>query len=1078
LWLLDQLESEKSTYNVTSGFRLAGALNADALERALGEIVRRHEPLRTNFLVRDGRPVQVVAERWSMELPIVDLTRWPAVELDAEVRRIAKNEARRPFDLSTDLMVRARLLRLNDTEHLLFLTLHHIAHDHWALQILYKELSILYRAFSTGSPSPLPELPIRYKDYAVWERQVFDAAALKEHLAYWKEQLRDSPPLSDLPTDYPRPRARTFRGARQALVLPKTLAHALKTLSKETEVTLFMILLAALNILLGRLTGRNDIVVGSPVAGRGRSETERLIGIFLNTVVFRTDLSGNPTFRELLARVRDVTLGAYDHQDLPFEKLLEELHLTRALSHTPLFQVFVNMYNFEDFHFGMDGLTVTRLEPEETISLFDLTLYIREQGDSTHLRVSYDADLFETGTITRLLGYYLALLEGIVADPDRAISRYRLFTPDQRRELAARRNVVGPANAFVKFKQKEIEQSIAARFERQARLYPRKAAVKGSEHQWSYDDLNGKANRIARTLVQSRGYGEERAALLFGHGAPMIAAILGVLKSAGSYVPLEPDHPLERIAYILEDSQAGVIITDRAHLRLARTLAKGTLPVVDIDEIDPATSTENLPVEVSPDALAYILYTSGSTGKPKGVMQNQRNVLHHIRCYTNSLHISCADKVTLFSSYGFDAAVMDIFGALLNGATLYPLDIREQQLPALRRRIAEEKLTIYHSTPTVFRYLCDGLSGRADLSTIRLVVLGGEEAQKADVDLFKKYFSKDCIFVNGLGPTESTLALQCFIGHESKPPERIVPVGYPVQDTEVLLLDEAGMEAEVYGEIGIRSKHVALGYWRRPELTRAAFFPHSQDGARRLYRTGDMGRLLPDGSILFLGRRDFQVKIRGYRIELGEIETALAGHPAVRETRVIQREDQIGDKQLAAYIVPRPEHSFTPIELRAFLKARLPDYMIPSAFMSLDSLPLTPNGKLDRAALPAPGRSGLELEETYPAPRTPVEEKISGIWREILKLERVGIHDDFFALGGHSLLATQVISRMCESFQVELSLRSLFEAPTVAGLAAQVAQARAQEAAPETTASVLAELESLSDEQAQLLLAQDSFRSR
>jgi amino acid adenylation domain-containing protein len=637
--------------------------------------------------------------------------------------------------------------------------------------------------------------------------------------------------------------------------------------------------------------------------------------------------------------------------------------------------------------------------------------------------------------------------------------------------LARRRNVVGPTNAFVEFKKGEIEQSIAARFEQQARLYPEKLAVKNQEHQWSYDELNRKANRIARTIVQERGCGEEKVALLFGHGAPMIAAILSVLKSAGSYVPLEPDHPLERIAYILEDSQAGVILTDRAHLRLAWTLAKGTLQVIDIDEIDPATSTENLSVEVAPDALAYILYTSGSTGQPKGVMQNQRNVLHHIRCYTNSLHISSADKLTLFSSYGFDAAVMDIFGALLNGATLHPLDIREQQRSALRKRIVEEALTIYHSTPTVYRYLCDGLSSRADLSTIRLVVLGGEEAQKADVDLFKKYFSKDCIFVNGLGPTESTLALQCFIDHESKLPGRIVPVGYPVEDTEVLLLNEAGMDAEVYGEIGIRSEHVALGYWRRPELTRAAFFPDSQDGSRRLYRTGDMGRLLPDGSILFLGRRDSQVKIRGFRVELGEIESALARHPAVRETAVIQREDPVGDKQLVAYIVPNRKQSSTPIELRAFLKARLPDYMIPSAFISLHSLPLTPNGKLDQAALPAPGQTRPELEETYAAPRTPVEEKLAAIWREILKLERVGLHDDFFALGGHSLLATRVVSRINEAFEVDIPLRSLFETPTVAGLAAQLAERAV------TTASVLDTVESLSDEQAQILLARESNKA-
>ncbi len=499
---------------------------------------------------------------------------------------------------------------------------------------------------------------------------------------------------------------------------------------------------------------------------------------------------------------------------------------------------------------------------------------------------------------------------------------------------------------------------------------------------------------------------------MFEHDAPMIAAIFGVLKSGNTYVPLDLTHPKERLAHILEDSQATALLTTRDTIAVAKMLATGPLKIIDINEIDDAVSTANLDLPILPNALAYILYTSGSTGQPKGVVQSHRNVLHHIANYTNSLHLNADDRLTLIPSYGFDAAVMDIFGALLNGATLYPMDVKEEDPTTLLARMVEEKITIYHSTPTVYRYLVASLTGREDLSAIRLAVLGGEEVLKKDIDLFRRHFSVNAIFVNGLGPTESTLALQYFINHETQVIGNIVPVGYPVQDTEILLLNEAGEQTEIYGEIGIRSEHLALGYWQKPEIAMAAFVPDPEGGTKHIYRTGDMGRLLSDGTIAFTGRKDFQVKIRGVRIEPGEIEATLSQHPGVRECVILAREDVPDDKRLVGYFTSKQQPAPSAQNLRSFLKQKLPDYMVPSAFVHLAELPRTPNGKVDQRALPPPDQSVIGLEENYVAPRSSVEEILVGIWVEVLKLERVGIHDNFFELGGHSLLATQVIARL------------------------------------------------------------------
>ncbi|MFQ5853582.1 MAG: amino acid adenylation domain-containing protein, partial [Candidatus Binatia bacterium] len=886
-----------------------------------------------------------------------------------------------------------------------------------------------------------PELPIQYADFSHWQRQWLQGDVLEKQLSYWKKQLAQAPPLLELPTDYPRPAIQTFRGASQSLLLPQSLSEGLRALSRQSGVTLFMTLLAAFKTLLYRYTGQEDIVVGTPIAGRDRSEIEGLMGFFISTLVLRTHLSGNPSFRELLGRVREVALGAYAHQDLPFEKLVEELQPERDLSRTPLFQVFFNMINLgDDREVNLAELTAGPFGSHEPTSKFDLTMYVDDRAERLRFSLVYNTDLFEPATITRMLDHYQILLEGIVQNPEQLISSLSLLTEEERNQLSTRTNLIRATNPFIEFKKEDIEQSIAQRFEDQVILFPHKIAVKTKNHQWTYSELNRTANQIAQTILRSCGCGEERVGLLFEHDAPMIVAILGVLKAGKTYVPLDPDYPTERLAYILEDSQAGAIITNSNNLVFAKTLINGTIQLINIDQIDATVPTTNPNVSVSPDTLAYILYTSGSTGRPKGVMQNHCNVLHHIRNYTNNLHLNVEDKLTLLSSYSFDAAVMDIFGAMLNGAALYPIDIKEENPSVVLHRIIEEKITIYHSTPTIYRYLVGTLTGKKDLSTIRFVVLGGEEVQRRDVDLFKQNFSPNSIFVNGLGPTESTVTLQYFINHETPMPGNVVPVGYPVEDTEVLLLDEAGEQAELYGEIGIRSAHVALGYWQKPELTKAAFLPDPDCGAKRIYRTGDMARLLPDGSIGFVGRKDFQIKIRGFRIELGEIEAVLGQHPAVLENVVISREDESGEKRMVAYVVGNQDPAPTASELRGFLKEKLPDYTVPSSFVMLDSLPLTPNGKIDRRSLPAPDTARPELEGTFVAPRTAVEEKLARIWSEVLSVEQLGIYDNFFELGGHSLLATQVLSRVRNACHVELPLRTLFEKPTIGELAEVITQ--------------------------------------
>ena len=1046
-WFLEHLQSDSATYHMSVACRLTGRLDVAVLTQSLSEIIKRQEALRTTFTTVEGRPLQVIAPHLELLVPVLDLRGLSTTARQAEVQRLATAEAEHPFHLARGPLLRTTLLWLDEAEHLLLLTIHHIISDGWSSRLFFREMAALYEAFSTGTPPKLPHLPLQYADFAYWQRACLQGEVLETLLAYWKRQLDGAPTVLELLTDHPRRPVQTFKGAQRSLALSQSLSASLKTLSYTEGVTPFMMLLAAFNVLLHRYTGQDDILVGSPIAGRTRPETEPLIGFFINYLVLRTRLSGNPTFRQLLHQVRDMSLEAYAHQELPFELLLEALRPERDLSRTPLFQVFFNMHNFGADRIELPGLTIETFPPHEPAARFDLSLYAREQPDGIQLTVVYNADLFEDATIAQILGHFQRLLEGIASDPAQRLSTLPFLTASQRQERAVRRNTVHPVHPFMQFDRGEIEQSIPSRFAQQVKKYPHRLAIKTQTEVWTYHMLDSLASRVAQALLAQGGSGEERIALLFDHNPRMIASILGVLQTGKAYVPLDPLYPRERLAYILEDSQAGVILTHNEHLMLAQTCAEGTRQIIDIDDIELCESRDQMHPPISADALAYILYTSGSTGQPKGVMQSHRNVLYFSRTYTNSLHLSASDRLTLLFTYISDGAVMDIFGALLNGATLYPFDLRAEDLTRLAVWLQQEEISVYHSTPTVYRHFVRTLTGAEQFPALRLVVLGGEAVYKPDVDLYKRLFPEDCLFVNGLGPTESTLALQYFLNKRTEVRRHAVPVGYPVEGTEILVLDNAGEPVQGYGlgEIAIRSPHIALGYWRQPALTAAAFRPDPAGGSERIYCTGDLGRWLPDGSLEFMGRKDWQVKVRGYRVELGEIETTLAQHPAIREAVVIAQEEGLGEVRLVAYVVPRQASTPTDSELRHWLREKLPAYMVPSAFMRLDALPLTSSGKIDRLALPIPSQVRPELDAVFMPPHTPTEEVLAGIWTTVLGVEKVGVHDNFFALGGHSLLAVQVMSRLREAVQMEVPLCALFEAPTVASLALHLDTAREAE---------------------------------
>ncbi len=1034
LWFVDRLEGQSVEYHLGEAFHLRGRLNYDALERAVGEIVSRHEILRTRFVEMEGEPVQVIQPVTSFAIPVDDLI---GAEWD-NIQTALERERNRPFDLNEAPPLRMKLFRLGENEHVFLSTFHHIIYDGWSTGIFNRELSALYESFCKEQPSPLRPIAVQYADYALWQRDWLQGDDLERRLDYWTNKLANVPPLLPLPLDKPRTAQKSYRGEFRTLRLSKELTNALTVLSRRENVTLFMTLLTAFKVLLARYSGQEDIVVGTPIANRNQASMEELIGFFLGTLPLRTDLSGSPTFQEALQRVRTTALEAYTHQDLPFEKLVEKLHPTRDLSYTPVFQVLFNMHNFEELPLSLAGLDLEQIPLGEPGSILDITLYANEEKGALQFRAVYKPELFEAATIERMLHRYRVLLEGIVANPEHNIGTLPLLSEEDHVRYSIRDNPVQVIHEYVPFAANEVEQSIPARFEKVTSAHRTNIAVETAQHRWTYEKLNTKANIIAQRILHLCGDRVGRVALLLEHNAPMVAAILGVLKAGKTYVPLDAAYPKKRLAYVMEDSQATALITDAKNIGLAKELSASAIGLINLDEPSIEVTSDSPKLAVTPDTIAYLLYTSGSTGMPKGVTQIHRNVLQHIRNYTNGLHISEDDRLALVASYGFDASIMDIFGALLNGATLCPYDVHNDDLNEFANWTARAEITIYHSTPTLYRHFCSTLTEDQRFPKLRLVVLGGEKAVPHDVELFQKHLEPGCIFLSGYGPTESTLALQYYADAQTTLNEHCVPMGYPVDDLEVLLLNNHGEPGQVYGEIAIRSSSLAHGYWRQPELTSSVLQKDPKGEGKMVYRTGDLGRLATNGMIEFVERKDFQVKIRGHRVELGEVEAALNHLASIKEAAAIARDQGAMGNELVAYVVMKEPGTFDSRQLRRDLSERLPSYMIPKRFVVQDKLPLTATGKIDRKALPDLPQNEEEAASECVIPRDEIEAHVMTIWQNSLGIERIGIRDNFFDLGGHSLLAVQLLNEIDKRFNFKFPLAALFREPTVEAMATAI----------------------------------------
>ncbi len=1026
LWFIDQLEPGNPAYNISFAIRLDGSLKVTLLERSLNEIVHRHEILRTTFSIVNGQPVQIIAPSLRLILSVVDYQELPELERESEAQRVATQESQQPFDLTHGPLLRAKLVRLGQQKHRLLLTMHHIILDGLSAEVFIQEMVTLYKAFLTESSLPLPELSIQYKDFVYWQRQWLQGEPLETQLNYWKQQLEGVPAVLQLPTDHPRPAVQTFRGASQSLALPQTLTDKLKALSRQEGVTLFMVLLAAFQTVLYRYTGQNDIPVGSPIANRNHVELKGLIGFFVNTLVLRTNLGGNPSFRELLGRVRQVALGAYAHHDLPFEQLVETLRPQRDVSYNPLFQVSFTLQNAPQLE-EIPGLTLNQLKVESLTSQFDLSLLVEITQEELTASFEYNTDLFENATITRMLGHFRNLLEGIVANPDQSLSDLPLLSEaEQYQQLVAWNDT-----------QAEYPKDLCIHqlFEAQVERSPDATAVVFENQQLTYRELNNRANQLAHYLQKLGVAPELLVGICVERSLEMVIGLLAVLKAGGAYVPLDPSYPRERLSFMLSDSQASVLLTQQ---KLVSALPEHQADVVYLDDYQKLTkseSEENLVSGVKPENLAYVIYTSGSTGKPKGVTIEHQAIVNHMSWMQSCFPLKETDKVIQKTPFSFDASVWEFYAPLLVGAQLVMARPGgHQDSNYLIQVIREQKITILQLVPTLLRMLLE----HRDISTctsLKRVFCGGEVLS---VELQERFFALlNADLHNLYGPTETCIDAT-FWTCKGRINQQTVPIGRPIANTQIYILDShlQLVPIGVPGELYIGGDGLARGYLNRPELTAEKFIPNpfSDKPGTRLYRTGDLVRYLPKGEIEYLGRIDHQVKIRGFRIELGEIESILSQHPAVREVVVLAREEQPSDKQLVAYIVPEKEQTPTTSELRNYLKEQLPEYIVPSVFMLLKVMPLTSNGKVNRHAFPAPDRLRPTLAATYEAPRSEMERTLTTIWQEVLHLEKVGVNDNFFDLGGHSLLMVQVHNKIKEVFNCNFSIIEMFHNPTIRSL--------------------------------------------
>jgi amino acid adenylation domain-containing protein len=1042
-WFLTQIGPHSTAYNISELHRLTGVLDVSALARSLTEIVRRHDVLRTTFELADGLPLQRIGEPVDVPLPLVDLRSVPAADRDAEWRRLAAEEARRPWDLVAGPVFRARLWRLADDDHRLLMLMHHIVGDGWSQGVLVNELAALYDAFSTGRPSPLPDLPIQYADFAVWQREWADGPDFERQLAYWKHSLQE-PPVLQLPALRVQPPS--ARGTHKRFYFSDELTQALRGFCQREGVTLFMAMLAALTVLLSRYSGQDDVVVGSPIANRDRPELEPLIGCFMNPLPIRCHLSGNPTFRALLRRVRESALGAFANQNVPFDVLVRTLHAARDGSNTPLFQVMFLLQNvgLRALRLSDSGLAAPVLTDVGALTLPDdfeypgdlmypVALEVIEVGATIGATIEYSDQ--HAMTLSAFPGHLRTLLRAAIDAPDTPVGELPILTNAERDRVLREWNherVPIP------------EGSAPELFDARARQRPDATAVIFGGARLTYGELRRRANALARRLVDAGAGPDRRIGILIDRSADMVVSVVGVMKSGCAYVPLDPSYPVDRLRYIARDAGLSRIVTTRAVAarfpELAEEAGSDAFAWAFVDELaaGPGDDSWTAPA-VDPAQLAYVIYTSGTTGRPKGTMVSHASLVNAYRGWEREYGLTSLRVHLQMASLSFDVFSGDLVRALCSGAALA---IVPQELlftpAALHALIEREQVDAAEFVPVVLRELVQHLESTGGLlPSMRLLAAGSDSWFNHEYARLRALCGPGTRVVNSYGLTEATIDSTYFDGADSElPADGLVPLGRAFPNTEILLLDRhlRPVPVGVAAELFVGGGGLARGYLGRPDLTAERFVPHpySDEPGARLYRTGDLARYLPDGTLELLGRIDQQVKLRGYRIELAEIESALLGIDGVTEAAAMVREDRPGDRRLVAYVVAAPDTA--PAQLRQQLRETMPEYMVPSAVVRIEAMPLTPNGKVDRNALPAP-EGERQSEEAFVAPQTETEQRLAAIWRDVLRIEQVGANDNFFDLGGHSLLVVQLHARIREALGVELTVLDLFRHPTVASLA-------------------------------------------
>ena len=1060
IWFIQQLNPDNPQYNTPVGVSLKGPLNMPALERTLREIVRRHEVLRTVFPVTGGQPVQVVLPVSDLRLTIRDLSEHPATDRQAMAQQIIDQESARPFDLQVGPLTRFLLLQLAEDEHWLNLVTHHMVFDTWSIDIFGRELTAIYGAFIEGKPVPLQDLAIQYADFSVWQREIFQGEELQRQLAYWTAKLSGGPALLTLPTDRPRPPVQSYRGRIEPFSLSEALTASLNQLSRAEGVTLFMTLMAAFQTLLHRYSGQEEIVAGTATGNRNRREMEGLIGCFINSLLFRTNFSGDPTFREVLGQVRQLSLEASSHQDVPFEQIVSALHPKRDLSYAPLTQVMLTLQNTQLSTPVSAGLEIKRLSmPERMAAQYDLMINLRESGGKLNGLLEYNTDLFNSSTAQRILGHFEAVLQSIVSNPGQRVSALNVMTEQEHLQLVSAVNETRTEFQQYGFLPDMVQQ--------QAEREPQAVAVSFEGERLTFDELNSRANQFAHYL---RGLGigpEELVGVCLERGLDMLVALLGILKAGGAYLPLDPTYPRDRLEFIINDSSPAALITQE---KFSPHLSSARQQVICIDSDwrrIASENTQNPGIALGAANLAYVLYTSGSTGVPKGVMVTHGSLKNFLLSTARELEMTSDDVLAAVTTLAFDIAGLELYLPLSVGARV-ELISREKGSDgrSLRDEVVNLGATVLQGTPATWRML---LEAGLRLQPSFKIFCGGEAMS---TDLKDQLLATGAKVWNLYGPTETTIWSTVKRLEPDCPPS----IGLPLANTQIYVLNRSLQPAPVgvAGELYIGGAGLARGYLKRPELTAERFIPNpfSTEPGARLYKTGDLVRYLPDGDIEYLDRIDFQLKIRGFRIEPGEIETILAQHPRVRQAIVAARENPSGEKGLVAYVVLEKDvakSSHVPLdELREFLRRFLPAYMIPTSFVLVDALPKSPAGKIDRKALHE--LQPLDQGRPFVAPSTRTELLVAGIWSELLGTDRIGVDDDFFELGGDSLLIQRMLAKVMQAVEVTVPLRTVFLNPSVSHIASLIDRTREITTTDETRLNDL--VSNLSDEQIDLLLSE------